>query len=509
MTDEDLKRETEEGERELEKAAHKDFPMFIWIPEFISLAGSLMYEREADREPGDIDIVVRAHERDDRFEIRLDPSLRLKLDRVLERNFGEKSVQWIGSTFGPNWRYRPLYDLALVPHTPAETREINEPGFAEKFYKGSLHKLDIRTFRAEGIDDDIRQPKRRWRELLADLRYLGNSGYPRLKAGESWGEWTLADVLKYFAKIVDTLRSIYFPVMPPKIGDRRFNTAYWQAYRAARPQMKSKPPASGQVKEWDARRAELLKAAFPPGKGIYLVEPHGQLIADGKKTLIVKAKALPAAYLDESVYLCSGGKVLGLITVKSKPGEISQAEFKRLRAQHKISDDEAAKWSFAEKDKLLAYEFLFEEAFTPPRAYKHPQGAQAVIREVDFEKAAFFKIIKLDKRQQIAGGVVYEPDVEDTQGDLASAKEIQRAMYRFMERYAKDTHRIKVLHKGRRYFFPVLECFQPERDTVKGGEIVPAGAWWLMIKVANKSIWNRIEKGELSGFSMGGIATKA
>ncbi|RXG66529.1 DNA adenine methylase, partial [Candidatus Atribacteria bacterium 1244-E10-H5-B2] len=118
----------------------EDLPSFVWIPEFINIAGSLFYERENDRKPNDIDIIVRAKEEDDKFTITLDKSLRLKIDRILEQRVGKMSgkwltPEWLGSTFGPNWRYQTGWDLVLVPHQPQEIREMNEPEFAEEFYK--------------------------------------------------------------------------------------------------------------------------------------------------------------------------------------------------------------------------------------------------------------------------------------------------------------------------------------------------------------------------------------
>jgi len=117
-----------------------------------------------------------------------------------------------------------------------------------------------------------------------------------------------------------------------------------------------------------------------------------------------------------------------------------------------------------------------------------------------------FKIVKIDKAKQIVGGVVYEPDEVDTQGDYTDTAEIEKAMHCFMEKYATNTNRIRINHKGKKYFFPILECFQPEADTTKGGQPLKKGSWWLMIKVTNKRIWQDIEEGKLGGFSMGGRA---
>ena len=120
------------------------------------------------------------------------------------------------------------------------------------------------------------------------------------------------------------------------------------------------------------------------------------------------------------------------------------------------------------------------------------------------EKGATFKIIKVDKAQRILGGVIYEPDEIDSQNDYTDEKEIEKAMYRFMERYATDTKRIRINHKGKRYHFPIMECFQAEEDTIKGKQTLKKGTWWLEIKVTNDAVWKMAENNEIEAFSMGG-----
>lgn len=129
--------------------------------------------------------------------------------------------------------------------------------------------------------------------------------------------------------------------------------------------------------------------------------------------------------------------------------------------------------------------------------------------KINFSKAKeipVFRFIKLDPQQQIIGGVIYAPSELDTQEDYTDSTEIQKAMYKFMESYAKNTSRIKIMHKGRSYEFPILESFQPEQDIQKGDNTIKAGAWWMLIKVRNKAIWEKINSGELTGFSIGGTA---
>lgn len=125
-------------------------------------------------------------------------------------------------------------------------------------------------------------------------------------------------------------------------------------------------------------------------------------------------------------------------------------------------------------------------------------------KELSFRK---FRLLKFDDAEHTVGGIVYEPDVADSQGDWTDADEIRKAMYRYMEK----SQTIRVMHKGRLIAKPckVLECFQPDEDTTKAGKPLPKGAWWLTVRVPNQELYDAIKSGEYTGFSMGGVAKEA
>lgn len=123
----------------------------------------------------------------------------------------------------------------------------------------TVEKLDLETFSEEGTDEELENPEEYWRELLSSLRYLGNYAYPRLKEGETWGEWSLEDIKEYFAKAVDQLRSIYIPLIPPEEDDKEYETSYWELYRKSEEYMDSTPPSEKEIDEWNERREDLIK----------------------------------------------------------------------------------------------------------------------------------------------------------------------------------------------------------------------------------------------------------
>ena len=193
-------------------------------------------------------------------------------------------------------------------------------------------------------------------------------------------------------------------------------------------------------------------------------------------------------------------------------GEGKEVKKKLTDTQRKECDVETEK--IKENTKVAKYPHKFEAAkFTHPNG--HPRcihcGDEEMVDAKDKQlpcerPVTKFTITKIDKKQQIVGGVVYEPDEVDTQGDYTDKKEIEKAMYRFMEKYATNTKRIRINHKGEKLFFPIVESFIPDHDTMKGDQPLKAGTWWLMIKITNEKIWDAIEKGTLTGFSMGGKA---
>ncbi len=131
-------------------------------------------------------------------------------------------------------------------------------------------------------------------------------------------------------------------------------------------------------------------------------------------------------------------------------------------------------------------------------------GKSAPPEKVPIIKFALFKV---DKAEQIVGGIVYEPMVVDSQGDFATENEIREAMYGFMEK----SQSIHLMHGDYSTRSRVLESYQVPMDfgvELPDGSVqeVKKGTWWLTVRVRNPEIWDAIEKGIITGFSMGGYS---
>lgn len=112
---------------------------------------------------------------------------------------------------------------------------------------------------------------------------------------------------------------------------------------------------------------------------------------------------------------------------------------------------------------------------------------------------------KAKQDEQIVYGIVYEPDTEDSQGDEASAEEIRKAAYQFME----ECQTFKVMHKGRNVKVRILENYIAPVDFKIEGQSVKKGSWVLVTRILDKKLWKAIKKGKLTGWSMAGYARQA
>lgn len=118
--------------------------------------------------------------------------------------------------------------------------------------------------------------------------------------------------------------------------------------------------------------------------------------------------------------------------------------------------------------------------------------------------STYGRIIKADRENHYVTGIVYEPMEEDCHGNYMTAEEIRKAAYWF----AKNGDKVDIQHS----FEPldnsaVVETWIAKSDFEIGGEAVKEGTWLITVEVGDPQIWESVEKGEITGFSMGGIGS--
>ena len=111
-------------------------------------------------------------------------------------------------------------------------------------------------------------------------------------------------------------------------------------------------------------------------------------------------------------------------------------------------------------------------------------------------------ILKADAETHFVTGIVYEPMVEDSQGNFMTADEIVKAEKYYRENYAQidKQHSFETLEGATLIKSWIAQC-----DCTVNGENVKEGSWLMTVKVENNDIWDKIEKKEITGFSMGGV----
>ena len=149
--------------------------------------------------------------------------------------------------------------------------------------------------------------------------------------------------------------------------------------------------------------------------------------------------------------------------------------------------------------------------------------------------------VKSDAHQRYTLGPVYEPMVEDSQGDFASAAEIEQACWDFNKRLQHQDAMTKAalatydtltkaaagesvtvmlpgepIEKGMLgiqhavwddSFGDIIESYIAPCDMVVDGEPIRKGTWLLGV-IWSEAVFAKILKGEITGYSMGGSATK-
>ena len=120
-------------------------------------------------------------------------------------------------------------------------------------------------------------------------------------------------------------------------------------------------------------------------------------------------------------------------------------------------------------------------------------------------KAHRFEIVKASENR-VAIGAVLKPEDTDSQGDIVSLEEIEKASWGFLADYNRGTalgwkhrefdHEIQL----------VANWIQPNDWELPDGRIVKAGTWCVGKRYLNDDDWEAVKTGKVNGFSLGGWA---
>ena len=127
-----------------------------------------------------------------------------------------------------------------------------------------------------------------------------------------------------------------------------------------------------------------------------------------------------------------------------------------------------------------------------------------LITKADDGSAAFTtysRILKTDTENHFVTGIVYEPMVEDSQGNYMTEAEITKAAHWFM----KNGGDVDLQHCFKKCEgAEVVESYIAKCDMEIEGQEVKKGTWVMTMEITDANVWKSIQKGEITGFSMGG-----
>lgn len=110
-----------------------------------------------------------------------------------------------------------------------------------------------------------------------------------------------------------------------------------------------------------------------------------------------------------------------------------------------------------------------------------------------------------DSEERFVLGIVLEPETVDAQNDIYDAPTIRKAAHVYMERYQNQGLQHKELVNDR---VILVESYIAPVDMTIGGQAVKAGSWLMGVRYDDGDLWAAVKSGKITGFSIGGYATR-
>lgn len=161
-----------------------------------------------------------------------------------------------------------------------------------------------------------------------------------------------------------------------------------------------------------------------------------------------------------------------------------------------IEDPEIVEIALAGTPAVPKAKFAIMKAMTPP------DGKVPIIKTVPFFK---------DDAKKMVFGYVAVPDEGDLQEQAMTKEHVEKAAYSYIKNGFFGGAKAKGVSKNHIEFeglsHPIESCID------KGGALMSAyghpedaigGAWWVGMQLDDKA-WDQVQKGEFTGFSMGGF----
>lgn len=149
-----------------------------------------------------------------------------------------------------------------------------------------------------------------------------------------------------------------------------------------------------------------------------------------------------------------------------------------------------------------------EEAAVKAAVYrKYPDLKPDAKKSEHIEKAT---TLLVDEAQHVVYGVVLSPGVEDSQGDIIDADQIEKAAHQWLVEFRKHDVQHTEVAKGDDGL-PIaepVESYIAPCDLEIAGEPVLKGAWVVGTRINDPGTWDDVVSGRRTGFSIGGSGVR-
>lgn len=120
-------------------------------------------------------------------------------------------------------------------------------------------------------------------------------------------------------------------------------------------------------------------------------------------------------------------------------------------------------------------------------------------------------VCKVDAEKRLVYGVVLEPNVVDSQNEWERPETIERTAHLFLAKYNEETE-LGHQHATFDIRAEVVESYIAPQDLDFDGEltaenVIRKGSWVLVVHITDDELWQAVKDGDITGFSIGGVAT--
>lgn len=220
-------------------------------------------------------------------------------------------------------------------------------------------------------------------------------------------------------------------------------------------------------------------------------------LAFGGQDLRGRALALRRVYAEKAIEQLGAGW-MRLSDQQPVTGKVTLERSRRWAREQEPTDGVILKTRSAAYGETYDFEpWIAVDAAAP--AESGPESAPRCMR-----------LVKAEALQQKVYGIVFEPEVEDTQGDITAAEDIEAACHQFLTDYRAGRTELWLDHNTplRDDDAVLVENFIAPADMTIGDQRVRKASWLQVWHVKSAELWSRVAAGQLTGFSFGGSGVR-